>query len=478
MKTLLNLIAALLFASVAYAQQSAEAKTPAEPALPKDLPPAGVVKAPSSPAVEARQLKNGLRIWLVQRPELPKVALKLVVRGGDSYDPADSPGLAKVMARAITQGTTSRSSRDIAEAAQSVGGDLASTATVDWAEVSLDSLVEKASDAVALIADIVQNANFPDNEVSLVKSNMQDELRASEARPRFLAQRAWYRVTYGDNPYHIVAASMKTLQSAKPETLRAVYQQEFRPDQALLIAVGRFDNTGLIEQIEKQFGGWKSPATPAKEPTAPDAKSDHKVYFIERPGSVQTTMLIGSLGLKAGDPEEQHLRLADVIYGGAFGSRLTRNIREDKGYTYSPFSYITANRLSGACLTSEDVRNEVTGPSLKETFFELKRIATEPPSADEMEHAKRYLIGNTALELQSRTAVGELLARYWVHDQAPDYLNHEMTELQSTTADQAAKAAAKYFAPDRMTVVAVGEKGIVQEQLKPFGMEIVAAPAE
>lgn len=478
MKNILTLIAAMLFLSASFAQQSAEPKTPAEPALPKDLPSAGVVKPPTSPAVQEHQLKNGMRVWLVQRPELPKVALKLVVRGGDSYDPADSPGLAKVMVRAITQGTASRSSRDIAEAAQGVGGDLASSATVDWTEVSLDSLTEKANDAAALIADIAQNANFPENEVALVKSNMQDELRASEARPRFLAQRAWYRVTYGDNNYHIVAASMKTLESAKPDTLRALYQQEFRPDQALLVAVGRFDNAGLMTQIEKQFGTWKAPTAAAHSPEAPKPQNENKVYFIERPGSVQTTMLIGSLGLKAGDSDEQHLRLADVIYGGAFGSRLTRNIREDKGYTYSPFSYITANRYSGACLTSEDVRNEVTGPSLKETFLELKRIATEPPSSEEMEHAKRYLIGNTALELQSRTAVAEVLARFWVHDQPADYLNHEMAELQATTADEAAKAAAKYFAPNRMTIVAVGEKGIIQEQLKAFGMEIVPAPSE
>jgi predicted Zn-dependent peptidase len=470
MKTLCISIATLLLTAGLAAQESPQ------PKLPKELPSAGEVKAPASPVVEAHKLKNGLEIWLVQRPDLPKVALKLVVLGGDSHDPADAPGLAKVVARSITQGTASRNSREIAEAAQAVGGDLSANATVDWTEVSLDSLSEKSADAVQLLGDIAQNANFPENEVALVNANMQDELRASEARPRFLAQRAWYRVTYGDTPYHTVAASLKTLQSAKPETLRALYQQSFRPDQALLTAVGRFDRAALVAQIEKAFGGWKSPASPPKPVVAPETKSDHKVYFIERPGSVQTTMLIGSVGLKAGDPEEPSLRLADAIYGGAFGSRLIRNIREDKGYTYSPFAYITANRFSGACLTSEDVRNEVTGPSLKETFFELKRIASEPPTAAEMEHAKTYLIGNTALELQARTAVAEMLGRYWVHGQPSDYLNHEMAEIRKATAADAAKAAAKYFAPDRMTVIAVGEKAIIDTQLKPFGMEIVPAP--
>jgi len=141
-------------------------------------------------------------------------------------------------------------------------------------------------------------------------------------------------------------------------------------------------------------------------------------------------MLIGAQGLTARDPDRLLLRVADTIYGGSFSSRLTRNIREDKGYTYHPFSYTVANRLSGVCLTSEDVRNEVTGPSLKETFFELKRISTEPPSAQEMEQAKRYLIGNTALDLQSRTEVAALLGSYWINGQPSNYLTTEMAEIQ------------------------------------------------
>ena len=472
MKAFQHVLAALWLASGLCAQQASSPKMPA------DLPPAGALKAPASPAVEERQLKNGMSVWLVNRPGLPKVAFKLIVRGGDSFDPADAPGLAKLMARIMTQGTATRSSREIAEAAQAVGGDVAAKAVVDSAEVSLDTLSEKAGGAVALLADIAQNATFPANEVGLSKSNMEDELRASEARPSFLAQRAWYDVIYGDNPYHIVAASMKTLESASPEALRALYHQEFRPDQALLVAVGSFDSATLLSQVEKAFADWKAPDSKQPPVNAPKSKTDHSIYFIDRPGSVQTTMLIGALGLTARDPDRQPLRIADTIYGGSFGSRLTRNIREDKGYTYSPYSYLVANRLSGACLTSEDVRNDVTGPSLKETFFELKRISAEPPSVEEMEYAKRYLVGNTALDLQSRTAVAELLGRYWVDGQPSNHLNEEMTDIKKATAPEVAQIAAKYFSPDRMTIVAVGEKAVILEQLKPFGMEIVPAPAK
>jgi len=476
MKTIRQIAVLVTLAGGMWAQQSAAPAPSSTPALPADLPKAGMLKPPASPAVEEYQLKNGMRVWLVQRPELPKVAFRLVVRGGDSFDPADAPGLAMLMARTITQGTTSRSSREIAEAAEGVGGDLVGSANRDFADVSLDSLSEHAADAISLLADIAQNANFPESEVELAKSNMQDELREKEASPRFLAQRAWYGITYGDHPYHIVAATMKTLQSATPQTLRALYQEEFRPDQALLIAVGSFEKAALTAQIEKALGGWKALSGMQPAIKAPITKEDHKVYYIERPGSVQTTLLIGTVGLTARDPDEPRLRVADTIYGGSFGSRLTRNIREDKGYTYSPYSYIVANRLSGVCATSEDVRNEVTGPALKETFFELKRIATEPPSADEMEHAKRYLIGNTALDLQSRTEVAARLGKYWIDGQPANHLDEEMADVQKASAADAAQAAAKYFNPDHMTVIAVGEKAVILDQLKPFGMAIAPAP--
>lgn len=471
MRALLFIAIVLLLTPALYAQKSSE------PALPAALPKAGVLKPPASPKVSEHVLKNGMHVWLVQRPELPKVAFKLVVRGGDSLDPADAPGLAKLMVRTITQGTASRSSLQIAESAQGVGGDLTSEANSDSASISLDSLSEHAEAAVVLLADLAQNANFPESEVGLMKSNMQDELRASEAQPRFLARRAWYGVTYGDHPYHIYAASMKTLDSATPQSVRALYQAEFRPDQALVVAVGRFDESQLLAQVEKAFGGWKKPASAPRSVNAPAFRYDHKVYYVERPGSVQSTMLIGAEGLKAGDPEEEQLRLADVIYGGSFGSRLTRNIREDKGYTYSPFSFLTVNRLSGTCLTSEDVRNAVTGPSLKETFYELKRISTEPPSSEEMEHARRYLIGNTALDLQSRTQVAVLLAKYWINGEPANHLDAQMAEIQKATAQESAKAAAKYLAPEHMTVIAVGEKSVILDQLKPFGMEISPIPA-
>ena len=244
-------------------------------------------------------------VWLVQRTALPKVVFTLLVRGGDSLDPVASPGLAQLMAKAMAQGTTSKSSRTIAEAAQGAGGDLSTAVDADSLQVSLDSLSEHPADAVALVADVAQHANFPDKEVALAKSNMEDELRSSEAEPGFLARRAWFQIVYGDHPYHIVSASMKTLESATPELLRALYAQAMRPDQALLVVVGRFDAAQISKDVEKAFGELEGDQQAASAITEPKAEAVHKIYYIERPGSVQTTLLIGATAPTLRDPESR-----------------------------------------------------------------------------------------------------------------------------------------------------------------------------
>jgi predicted Zn-dependent peptidase len=231
-----------------------------------------------------------------------------------------------------------------------------------------------------------------------------------------------------------------------------------------------------MAQIQKSFGSWKGAGKAPEQVKDPEPKPDHKIYYIERPGSVQTTMLIGATGPTLRDPERPYLRLANVIYGGSFGSRLIRNIREEKGYTYSPSSRMDTLRSSGVLLTSEDVRNEVTGASLNETFKELKAISNEPATSLELDQAKTFLMGNTALQLQSQSSVAAILGRYWVSGVPANHLTEEMAAVQKASLSEVSQAANRYLAPGRMTVVAVGEKSVILEQLKQFGMPVLPAP--
>jgi zinc protease len=448
-----------------------------EKPLPKDLPAYGEVKPFQAPQVTTRNLSNGLTLWLVPRPGFPKVALAVAVRGGMAADPKDGPGLSDLLVSTIDQGTKTRSAKQIAEELQAAGGDLSGNALADSILLSTSVLSSKAETGLAVLADVLQNATFPNNEVDLAKRNAADHLRQQEADPFFLASRALARSLFGQHPYAVVSPTQDSIAKTTAEELRAEYARRFRPDQAILVAVGDFDPEKLTASIESLLGKWTSPPSPpVPSVEKPTETAPHEVFFVDRPGSVQTTIALGSLGPTRTNPDYAATQVANAIYGGMFGSRLTLNIREDKGYTYTPGSYLSSRRAAAVFQTWAPVRNEVTGAALNEIDYELNRMATTNPASDELARAKRYLIGNRAIELQAQDAVARELARLWVFNLPPDELGLESERIQKVTTKDLDAVSAKYFPAARQTIVAVGEDKVMKEQLAPFELEMKPAP--
>ena len=445
--------------------------------LPKDMPPYGPEKPLKAPQVAPIKLDNGLTVWLVPEPGFPKTALVVVVRGGYAGDPANRPGMSELLLGAIDQGTKTRNARQIAEEFQGAGGDLNGNAEQDDVTLSVSVLSSKLEQALTVLADVVQNATFPDSEVALAKRNLADSLRQRESEPGFLATRAFYKVLYGNHPYSVVSPTQTSIAASTAADLRQDYARRFRPDRALLVVVGDVDSGNMTATIKRLFGTWKAPsAPPLAEVAKPTAPPPHAVFLVPRANSVQTTLNVGAFGPARHDSDYEAVQTANAIYGGMFGSRLINNIREDKGYTYSPGSRLRAYRQAGALYTSADVRNAVTGASFNEISYELNRMVTTDPTKEELARAKRFLAGNYALALQAREAVGRALAVLWVDGMAPEELGLHSEKIEKVTDKDVDAAAAKYFSPTRMTVVAVGEEKVVRDQLKPFGLEIKTAP--
>jgi zinc protease len=237
--------------------------------------------------------------------------------------------------------------------------------------------------------------------------------------------------------------------------------------------VGDFENEKMLRAITDRFGGWKAPGTAPAPPAAPtSAVPQHAVFFVPRPDSVQTTIQLGGFGPLRTDPDYEAALVANAIYGGTFGSRLVSNIREDKGYTYSPFAALRNYRAASTLNTMADVRNEVTAPTFNEIMYELNRLATTSPTADELTQAKRFLVGIEAIQLQSRSAVANELARLWVNGLPSDEIGVHGRKVAATTADEVNTAARKYFPAAKMTVVAVGEEKVIREAFSPFALPI------
>ncbi len=469
-----------VFAVVASAQQPQPAPSKEQPSkeapLPKDLPPYGALKPFTPPNVRQEKLPNGLTLWLVPEPGFPKVAFGVAVRGGMASDPAARPGLSELLADTVNQGTKTRTAKQIAEELQAAGGDFSANAAADSVIISTEVLAEKTDSALSVVADVLQNATFPDSEVELARRNLSDSLRAREAEPGFLASRALAQAVFGSHPYHVIASTQAALAEMTPAELRSEYARRFRPDQALVVIAGDFDAAQMLSAARAALGNWKAPAgAPVGAVPPPPASAPHAIFFVPRAGSVQTTLFVAMFGPTRQASDYAQARVANAIYGGMFGSRLIRNIREEKGYTYSPFSMLQTRRLAGLLRTQADVRNAVTGPAFKEIEYELNRMAAAPPAADEVQRAQRYLVGNKAISLQSRASLARELATIWVDGLPPAEVGLESERIQQVTPQQVQQVGEKYFSPSRVTVVAVGEPKVVQEQLNTFGMPIEPA---
>jgi zinc protease len=468
-KSLLTAICALFLAASVSAQK--------EQPLPTDLPTYGPQNPLRAPDVKTVKLDNGLTVWLVSRPGFPKVAFSISVDGGLAADPSDRPGLSELFAKVLGEGTKTRSAKQIAEEIQSAGGDLYSFSSRDRTSVTTNVLSSKMEAALGVLADVLENSSFPDNEVAVAKKNASDELRQNESRPSFQASRALARVMFPGNPYSVVAPTQDSLALMTPAELRAEYTRRFRPDHAVLVAVGDFEMAKMTALIQAKLGGWKSPSTPAVSAAPkPSGAPAHSIYFVARPNSVQSTLLFAAFGPLRGDADYEATEVANAIYGGIFSSRLVLNIREDKGYTYSPSAFVQTLKSAGLVRTQADVRNDVTGASFNEITYELNRLATTDPTGEELSKAKRFLLGIEAIQLQSSQALAAELAGLWGDGLTPDEIGNYGKKIAGVSAADADAAAKRYFPASRMTIVAVGEEKVLRDSLAPFGLPISPAP--
>jgi zinc protease len=468
MKTLFFSLGLLLAAS-SYAQK--------EQSLPKDLPPFGPEKPLQAPEVKQAKLENGMTIWLVRRPGFPKVTFTLTVVGGYAADPAGRPGFSQLLTATIDQGTKKRTARQLAEDMQGAGGDVNAFAVRDAIRISASVLSSRTTEGLAVLADLAEDATFPDDEVALAKRNLTDQLEQQETDPSFQANRAIAKVLFGNGPYGVFSPTKDSLAAANAAELRSEFARRFRPDQAVLLVVGDFNSDQMLFLARDNFAGWHSPSSSPVAPAAvPSVAPPHAIFIVPRPESVQTTLAFGAAGPHRGDPDFEAAEVANAIYGGMFGSRLITNIREDKGYTYAPGAYLQSFRAAGVLRTEADVRNAVTGASLNEILYEMNRMVTTSPTDTELQQAKHNLVGIEAITLQSREAVAGELADLWTRGLPPEEIGNYGKKITAITADDVDAAAKKYFPASRVSIIAVGEEKVIREALAPFGLPINPAP--
>lgn len=434
----------------------------------KQAPPAGGPPKPFNvPAHESYALPNGMKVTLVPYGNLPKVTLSLVIRTGNLNEPADMPGLADLAGKLMKEGTTSKSSQQIAEEAAAMGGAVNITVGPDESDVTTDVLSEFSAKAAALLADVVQHPLFPESELPRLKNDAQRQLTISKSVPQNMALEKFRKVLYGDHPYGTVFPTQESIEKTTVPDIKKFYGGNFGAARSHLYVAGRFDVADVKKAITASFGGWTK--GPAAVNDVPKVKPQHLLDLTDRPGAAQSTLLLGMPVPDATSPDAIPLGVTNALLGGSFGSRITSNIREQKGYTYSPSSQISRRYHDAYWAETADVTTQYTGASLKEIFAEVDKLAKEPPAAAELKGIQSYLSGLFVIQNSSRGALINQLRFVDLQGLGEDYLKTYVQKVNAVTPSDVTKMTAAYIKPDQMTIVVVGDKATVAEQVAPYG---------
>jgi zinc protease len=424
------------------------------------------------PTAHETTLSNGLTLAIVEDRRLPLVSYRLAFRTGDAHDPKGLPGLSDMMSGLLTEGTESRTSRQIAEEVERMGATLHAGASSDYTTVSASALSLFGDKILELMADVVLRPSFPENEVELRKQNTKESLKQQRAQPSFLASEMVSRVMFGEHPYSWISPTPESIDATTRERLVEFHRSSFVPNNAVFIIVGDVERGIVSESIERLFGAWQSAAAPQDQFPAPPARTARAAYLVDRPGSAQSNIVIANTGITRTSPDYFPMLLMHTVLGANASSRLFMNLREEKGYTYGAYSSLDARRTAGTFRASAEVRTSVTGVSLEEFFYELERIRTTPVAEKEITDAKSYLTGVFPIRLETQEGLIDQLVQIRMLGLPDDYLQTYRDNVQAVTIGQIQEVAGKYVKPDEAAIVIVGDGAQVIEQLKPYAEAI------
>jgi zinc protease len=413
-------------------------------------------------------LANGLRLVMVEDKRLPLISFRLAIRSGDANDPSELPGLSDMLSSLLTEGTATRTSRQLAEEIERLGATLSVGSGADFTTVAASTISIFAEEVLDLMADVVLRASFPQNEIDLARVNTKQLLIQQRAQPTFLASERLAQVIFGAHPYSRISPTEEMLDAMTRDDLVRFHRSVFIPNNAAMIVVGDFDQDAIVARIENLFTEWQPGTKPDLNFPSPPKRSAREAYLVDRPGSAQSNIVIANSAITRDNPDYFPMLLMHTILGANASSRLFMNLREEKGYTYGAYSNLDARRLAGTFRVSAEVRTLVTEASLREFFFELERIRSERVADEELSNAKAYLSGVFPIRIETQDGLIDQLVSINMLDLPRDFLHTYRDRVNAVTAEQIQNVAEQYVTPDRAAMVIVGDAAEVIKQIRPF----------
>ncbi|MEW5797805.1 MAG: pitrilysin family protein [Bacteroidota bacterium] len=459
MKRILFILTILAILSVAL---HAQKQLPPEGGTPKDF---------TLPQKNTIILKNGIEAILVPYGTMPKVTISVVVRVGNINEKENQTWLVDLTGNLMKEGTTTRSAEQIAEEASSMGGTVNVFTSVDQTTIGGDVLSEFGPKMVALLADVTRNPLLPESELPRLKNDMLRQLTVAKSSPQQLTFEQFRKTIYGDHPYGRVFPTDEMVKNYTIADVKKFYTENFGAARTRIYVAGKFDMKEMEKAIRASFDSWKK--GPAPFVNIPKTTAKKSFHLVERPGAPQSTIYLG-LPTTINPTSKEYVKMVvtNTLLGGYFSSRITSNIREQKGYTYSPSSQISSRYHDTYYVQTADVTTDVTGAALKEILYEINRLQDEPPSADELKGVQNYLAGTFVLQNSSRQGIINQLAFTRLQGIGDEYLTNYVKNVHAVTPVDVQQITKNQLRDEDMTLIITGDKAKVEKQIEEYAKSV------
>jgi zinc protease len=433
-----------------------------------DVPSAGPVRSFDFPPVYTGSLDNGLRIRSVQVARLPVVTVLVVLDAGEGLLEDERAGLAALTGDCLEGGTNNRSGVELAEALETIGAGLGIGTGWDSTSVSLSCMADRLDEAMGLLAEVLLQPAFPEDEVERIRGQRLAAIRQREMDPASVATAASRRLMYADGvaygrPLSGTAESVNPFSSA---AAREFIEERYRPKGSGVVVVGDVDSGQVRTLVETHFGQWSGATECQPQAAAEPRTRERGIVVVPRAGAVQSEIRIGHVGQPRSTSDYFPLRVVNTVLGGAFTSRLNLNLREEHGFTYGVRSRFEVRKGPGPWSVSTAVGTDVTAKAVKEAISEITTLVADGPTEEEVSAARDYLAGVFPLQLETTGQIASRIAELLVYDLPDDYYADYRDRMRAVTLEETFEAARRCIRPDEMTVVVGGDAEEVQGPLE------------
>jgi zinc protease len=410
------------------------------------------------PAIEKTVLRNGLRVWIVERHSLPSIACNLVLHAGGDHDPEGRAGLAGLTAELLDQGTASMSALEIADRLDFIGAAISIRAGLDATSAYLHTLTKHIDEALAVFGEIIAAPTFPEADLERTRDERLTSLLQHRDRPSYAANVAFHRILYGTHPYgNDPNGSEASLRAMQRQEVLEFYRALYRPSLATLIVVGDVSPSSLLPRLERAFGGWHGEARADVDLPPVPALNERRVYLVDKPAAPQSEIRIGRPALARTTPDYFPVIVMNRILGGQFSSRINLNLRERNGYTYGAGSSFRFARQRGAFTVSGGFLAEKTDRAIVELLAELTRMQEQGLTQEELAFSIKGIAGAFSLTFETPLQIATALQTIVLYGLSDDYYSTYIERVESVTLSEVRRVAGLYLDATRMAVLVVGD---------------------